>query len=131
PVRVLAVDGRDDVALLAAHRLSGRAARLGAGAPGPARVLVLRDGRVVALRARIVRAIVARIRTPVGRRIVRRPALELRAAIRPGDSGAPVLAPDGRVVGMVFAQADGRSGVAYAVAASGLAGTLRWHNRAP
>jgi S1-C subfamily serine protease len=66
------------------------------------------------------RAIVAHIRTPDGHRIVRRPALELDAAVLPGDSGAPVLTPDGRVAGVVFARSNRRAHTAYAVAASAI-----------
>jgi S1-C subfamily serine protease len=66
------------------------------------------------------RAIVAHIRTPDGQRIVRRPALELDAAVLPGDSGAPVLTPDGRVAGVVFARSNRRAHTAYAVAASAI-----------
>jgi S1-C subfamily serine protease len=120
PARVVAVDGRDDVAILAAPWLHGGGARTEAAAAGPGEVLVLRGGRVRALPARVVRAIVARIRTAVGRRVVRRPALELRVAIGPGDSGAPVLTRRGRVAGIVFAIASDRPGIAYAVDASAL-----------
>jgi hypothetical protein len=42
-----------------------------------------------------------------------RPALELSAAVLPGDSGAPVVDDGGRVLGVVFAGAAG--GLAYAV----------------
>jgi len=46
----------------------------------------------------------------------RRPALELAAGVSPGDSGAPVVAPDGHVVGIVFARGlRPRPAIAYAV----------------
>jgi S1-C subfamily serine protease len=117
--RILAVDQRDDLALLAVQGLSAPRTRL-ADARGDVMVLVVRGDRVRALPARIRRAIVARIRTPDGRRVVRRDAIELHADVEPGDSGAPVVAPDGRVAGIVFAQSDARAHIAYAVAVSAL-----------
>jgi len=36
-------------------------------------------------------------------------------ALRPGDSGAPLVAPDGKVVGVAFAVARDRGDVAYAL----------------
>jgi S1-C subfamily serine protease len=86
-------------------------------ASGDVVVLVVRRDRVVALPAHVRRSISARIRTPDGRRVVRRPALELAADIAPGDSGAPVVTLDGRVAGVVFAQSNRRAHTAYAVSA--------------
>jgi len=45
----------------------------------------------------------------------RRRVLELAVALRPGDSGAPLVAPDGKVVGVAFAVARDRGDVAYAL----------------
>jgi S1-C subfamily serine protease len=117
--RIVAVDERDDLAELAVPGLDGPLPRLGGGR-GSAVVLVLRGGRVRALPATIRRSITARIRAPDGGRIVRRPALELRADIEPGDSGAPVMTRDGRIAGVVFAQSDLHDHTAYAVAATAL-----------
>lgn len=119
--RVLSIDQRNDLAVLATSGLRAPAASAATTRGGPV-VLVIRDGAVRALPARLRRSILATIRTPDGRRIVQRPALELGADIRPGDSGAPVVGADGRVLGLVFAQADGPSGAAYAVDARVLAG---------
>ena len=49
----------------------------------------------------------------------RRPVLELRTEVEVGDSGTPVLSADGRVVGVVFARSNERSGRAWAVALAG------------
>ena len=113
---VRSVDQVNDVAVLSVPGLRAPRTRVGAGS-GAVAILVVREGRVAALPARIRRAIDARIRTPDGRRVVRRPALELAAAIEPGDSGAPVVTRDGRVAGVVFAQSSARPGIAYAVSA--------------
>lgn len=112
--RVLSIDQRNDVAVLAATTARGDAANVGATG-GRAVVLVIRGGAVRSLPARLRRRILATIRTPDGRRVVERPALELEADIQPGDSGAPVVARGGLVLGMVFAQADRNSDVAYAL----------------
>ena len=117
--RILAVDERDDLALLAVPGLDAPPARLGQ-ASGDVLVLVVRRDRIRALRARVRRPILARIRTPDGRRIVRRRALELRADIAPGDSGAPVVTPEGRVAGVIFAASDQREHTAYAVTVGAL-----------
>jgi S1-C subfamily serine protease len=47
----------------------------------------------------------------------RRPVLELRTDVTPGDSGAPVLTVSGQVVGVVFARSS-RPGRAWAIDAS-------------
>jgi len=47
----------------------------------------------------------------------RRPVLELRVEVEPGDSGAPVLTASGQVVGVVFARSE-RPGRAWAIDAS-------------
>lgn len=63
---------------------------------------------------------VARLLDAVGRDIygtgvAYREVLELSAALLPGDSGSPLVAADGRVVGVAFAVAPDRTDVAYAL----------------
>jgi S1-C subfamily serine protease len=116
---VTAVDERDDLAELAVPGLAAPRARFAkSGAGDGVRLLVVRAGRTETLKARVRRNIRARIRTPDGRRVVRRPALELEADVLPGDSGAPVLTKDGHVAGVVFARSNRRAHTAYAVAAT-------------
>jgi S1-C subfamily serine protease len=117
--RVLRVDRRDDLALLAVRGVRGARVRTAAGAGG-VRVL-LRGG---ARPARIRRAITATVRIEPAP-AVRRAALDLAADVAHGDSGAPVVDARGRVVGVVFATSSGRAHTAYAVAASALAALLR------
>jgi S1-C subfamily serine protease len=114
PATVASIDEGDDLAVLDVPGLHAPSADLERAA-GAVVVLALRGGRVQALAARVRRSIVARIRTPDGRRIVRRPALELGVDVRPGDSGAPVLTSGGRVAGVVFAISERRPRTAYAV----------------
>jgi S1-C subfamily serine protease len=114
--RVLRLDRRTDVALLAVPGLRGRA-------PGTAttdgdvrvRVLALRGGRVVAVPGSVRRAIDARVSAPGSRRALHRPALELEARLGAGDSGAPVLTSEGKLAGVLFARSRNRADTAYAV----------------
>lgn len=62
---------------------------------------------------RVADAIVADGRDIHDREKVTRPVLVLAADLEPGDSGSPLVRPDGRVVGMAFAVAPDRAGVAY------------------
>jgi S1-C subfamily serine protease len=84
-------------------------------------VMVVRDGRRPLLHAQIRRRITARVRDAPDTVAQVRPALELRAEVAQGDSGAPVLDLHGRVIGMVFAQASDRDDVTYALDASAFA----------
>jgi S1-C subfamily serine protease len=121
--RVIRIDRRLDIALLAVPGLrapepAGAAARAGQRVT----VRVLRDGAIRALPATVRRTITAHLSGNGPVRV--RPALELTAAVQPGDSGAPILDDAGRVTGMVFAQATGREDLAYAVDARAVAALL-------
>jgi hypothetical protein len=109
---------------------TGQAARLGPTAAGPsgaagARLLVRRDAGPTAEPAVVLRRIDARVRAGDGRLLARRPALELRVRVAAGDSGAPLVSPEGRVAGVLFAGSDERPGIAYAVDAAALGELLR------
>ena len=119
---VLRRDRALDLALLLVPDLPAAPRTLARGAT---HVLLRRDGRRVATRAIVRRKLDARVRTADGRLIARRPALELVAPIRAGDSGAPLVGADGRVAGIVFARSRDRAGLAYAVDAEALARLLR------
>ena len=56
---------------------------------------------------------------------VRRDVLVLAAELRPGDSGSALVSPDGVVVGVAFAIAPDRPGVAYAVTTEELLAVVR------
>jgi S1-C subfamily serine protease len=119
--RVLRTDTRDDLAVLAVPGLHAPALRrAAAGAGAHASVRVVRGRRAVALRATVRRPVTARMHPLDGTRAQVRPALELAAGVARGDSGAPVVDGDGRVVGVVFAQSADDAGTAYAVAVSAL-----------
>jgi S1-C subfamily serine protease len=94
--RLLRRDDRLDLALLAVPGVRGEAPRIASRDP------------------RIVRRADARVDGSGWRR----PVLELRTEVEDGDSGSPVVASDGRLVGVVFARSRVREGVAWAVDAS-------------
>jgi S1-C subfamily serine protease len=120
---VVEIDQRDDLALLAVPGLRARRPRIAAAATETAVTLVLCNGRVLRLPARVIRSVTARIRTPDGEQMVQRPALVLRAEVQSGDSGAPVLTSDGRIAGVIFARDSRAPRVGYAVDAGVL---TRW-----
>ena len=95
PARLLRQDDRLDLALLAAD-VSGPQIRLGGDDP------------------RVIR----RADASVDGSGWKRPVLELRSEVEPGDSGAPVLTSSGRLVGVVFARSRSRPGRAWAIDAS-------------
>lgn len=72
----------------------------------------------------IARAIDATGRNIYGTRLVSRDVLEVAADLAPGDSGAPLVDSGGRVVGVTFAVARDRAGVAYALHPRELAAVL-------
>ena len=111
--RVIQVDRRNDLALLRVPGVRGEAPRFGAG----------EATTVLGRPAPVVRHIRASVDGGP-----RRAALELRAEVVAGDSGAPVVGADGRVAGVVFARSRTRAGVAYAVDGSAVAALLRSAN---
>jgi S1-C subfamily serine protease len=126
PAHVVREQVQLDLAAVAVPGLQAPALRTASAAAGAAvTVRVLRGRAVRTLRGRVRRTITAHVRPAPGARSVVRPGLELAVAVRRGDSGAPVLDADGRVVGVVFAQASDRADLAYAVAASALPAVLR------
>jgi hypothetical protein len=123
--RAATVVRRDDELDLALLAVPGVDDREAPPALGGTRLLVRRDGATATVPADVRRRIDARVRDAATDEVVRRPALELAARIRAGDSGAPVIGTDGRVAGVVFARSSDRDGVAYAVDGAALATFLR------
>lgn len=122
--RVLRVDRRLDLALLAVPGLRAPAVRLG-GDAGHVSIAVVRGRRARALRAFVRRHVLVRWREQPADAPVERPGLEVAARIDPGDSGAPVLDRGGRLLGVVYARASDRDGTAWAVDASAAGALLR------
>jgi S1-C subfamily serine protease len=116
--RVVLRDARTDLALLAVPRLDVPVLDTAtAGNEDGVRLLVLRGARVALVEAAVRRVIRAHVRAPGAPRPLTRPALELEARLRAGDSGAPVLTDGGELAGVVFARSRNDPDTAYAVAA--------------
>jgi S1-C subfamily serine protease len=73
---------------------------------------------------RVARSLTATGRDIYGNGETERQVLELAASLRPGDSGSPIVAPDGTVAGVAFAISRDRADVAYALAPSELQAVL-------
>jgi S1-C subfamily serine protease len=71
------------------------------------------------------RSFVAVGRDIYGRRAVPRAVYELEAVVRPGNSGGPVVVPDGRVIGVVFSRSLSQADVGYALVGGDVAARLR------
>ena len=119
--RVLRTDERLDLAVLAVPGVRKPVfgtERLEDGMWGF--VQVLRGTQRLTLHAQMLRRITANVRSAPDDAAQVRPALELRTVIAQGDSGAPVLDLNGRVIGMIFAQASNRNDRAYALDATAI-----------
>jgi S1-C subfamily serine protease len=121
PARVLRIDKEADLALIAVPGLAARPLRTGAGRE--ARLLVRRGGRVIALPTPIQRRIIQTVRGPGIGPFVRL-ALELRANVALGDSGAPVVDANGAVAGVLWARSTNHARTAYAVDVSAISALL-------
>jgi S1-C subfamily serine protease len=115
--RVVSLDRRNDLAVLAVPEDEIRSSPSPLPDSDAPHLLLRRDGRPAAIEVEIRRRIQARIRPRPGAAPLRRPALELEARVRPGDSGAPVVAADGSLLGVLFAQSSRDDDTAYAVSA--------------
>jgi hypothetical protein len=123
--RIVALDTRTDVAVLhVPGRERAAAIRVGtSGRIGSARIAVLRDDRVVIVDAPVTRTATIRYRDATAGTVLERQGLVLGGATRGGDSGAPVLAEGGLLLGIVFASS--RAGeLSYAVDVSEVAVVL-------
>jgi hypothetical protein len=98
---IVRLDRDRDLAVLRVPGIRGPRARFGGGG----------DTTLLGRPAPVVRQIDASVDGGPKRR-----ALEIRADVEIGDSGAPLVTPTGRVAGVVFARSRARPGVAYATA---------------
>jgi S1-C subfamily serine protease len=55
-----------------------------------------------------------------GQGLTTRPVYELQAVVRPGNSGGPLVEPDGTVIGVVFSRSAADSNIGYALASPGV-----------
>ncbi|HVR31237.1 MAG TPA: trypsin-like peptidase domain-containing protein [Acidimicrobiia bacterium] len=121
--RVVAVDRRTDLALLAVDGLVAEEVVFGAASPGD-RVAVrgLVSGEV---EGEVVEVVDIGIEEALGTNRVERHGLRLRAGLVVGDSGAGVYAEDGALVGLVFAVNEDGSETAWATSAREIEELLR------
>jgi len=119
--RVLRIDRRSDLALLAAD---GRVVPVIAPPERRTRLLAAANGRPRLLAATVRRDIAATVRDPAGGPAYARAALELAAEVQDGDSGAPLVSADGRLLGVLFARSERRAATAYAVDGAAVSGLL-------
>jgi S1-C subfamily serine protease len=124
PARVVRYDPRRDVAVLYVPRLRRPPLRFtGPAASGAAAVVAgfPDNGPFTAVAARIRAIQQARGPDIYQRAQVTREVYAVRAPVRPGNSGGPLLAPDGRVYGVVFAAAADDPDTGYALTAAEVA----------
>ncbi|MDT7550500.1 MAG: hypothetical protein QOE84_2894 [Actinomycetota bacterium] len=116
-VAILAVPGLDRTPLTFAGRARKGADAIVVGYP--------QDGPFTAVAARVAAEQKARGPDIYQRRTVVREIYALRATVLPGNSGGPLLAPDGGVYGVVFAAAADDPATGYALTAGEVAADAR------
>ncbi|HZG95773.1 MAG TPA: MarP family serine protease [Mycobacteriales bacterium] len=128
PARVVLFDPKRDVAVLFVERLTLAPLAFTDSARSGASAVVAgypEDGPFTAVAARVREEIVAVGRDIYDRGTVRRRVYSVRARVRPGNSGGPLLAADGRVYGVVFAAAADNPDTGYALTAEEVAGDAK------
>lgn len=127
PATVVVFDDDRDLAVLEVPELDRAPLPIAEAAPDtPAAVIGYPRGQD---EPRVAPATIRRERTVTGRDIYRRDRTErqvlfLSAALRQGDSGAPVIDPSGNAVGAVFAVSPDRPDTAFALASTELRAVL-------
>lgn len=122
PATVVVYDSRRDVAVLAVPGLDAPALRFAADPAGrgdPAVVVGYpEDGPFTVRTARVRTRITVSGNDIYGQRSVRRDVYAVRAIVRSGNSGGPLLTERGTVLGMVFATALDSSDTGYVLSAA-------------
>ena len=126
--RVVLFDPRRDIAVLYVPGLGLPALRLAGPAPFAASAIVAGyplDEGFTAVPARVARAELANGPDIYGNSTVLREIYPIRAQVRPGNSGGPLISAGGRVYGMVFAAAVANPGTGYALTSGEVAPDVR------
>ncbi len=128
PARVVLYDPRRDVAVLAVPGFGARSLRFAGPAATGAGAIVAGyplNGPFTAVAARLGRLEEAAGPDIYQTATVTRAIYPMRAVVQPGNSGGPLLAPDGRIYGMVFAAATAVPDTGYALADAEIAADAR------
>jgi S1-C subfamily serine protease len=126
--RVVLFDPGRDIAVLDVPGLSMPALPVTGSAPFGAQAVVAGyplDASFTVVPARVGRSELADGPDIYDRTHVTRDIYPIRALVRPGNSGGPLIAPDGQVYGMVFAAAVSVPDTGYALTGSELARDIR------
>jgi S1-C subfamily serine protease len=128
PAQVVLYDSRRDVAVLDVPGLNATPLAFAGAAQSGAGAIVV--GYPLNRRFTAVAARIGRVEAASGPDIyqtanVTRQIYPIRAVVQPGNSGGPLLAPDGRVYGIVFAAAVSVPDTGYALTASEVAPDVR------
>lgn len=126
--KVVLYDPSRDVAVLSVPGLKRTPLRFGGEARTGADAIVVgypQDGPFTAVAARVAAIQNARGRDIYQSGTVTREIYALRATVLPGNSGGPLLAPDGTVYGVIFAAAADDPAVGYALTAAEVASDAR------
>jgi S1-C subfamily serine protease len=117
-IAVLRVSNLPDPPLaLSGQELASRGAAAILGFPG--------GGPLTAGQAVVIDQIIAKGQNIYNRGAVSRSIYELQAVVRPGNSGGPLLAPDGSVAGIVFAKSVSQDNVGYALLINPVKASIR------
>jgi S1-C subfamily serine protease len=128
PVRVVLFDPESDIAVLYVPGLDLAALHFADAAPFGASAVVAGyplDAAFTARPARVGRSEFASGPDIYDTKRVVRDIYPIRAVVKPGNSGGPLIAPNGQVYGMVFAAAVSVPQTGYALTASQLADDIR------
>jgi S1-C subfamily serine protease len=119
-VTVVAFDPERDLALLAAEGLDATPVILGSAGKGDSGTIaaVKGDLAVEFIKYTVLRVVNARSTDIYNEGHVERDALDIKARIEPGVSGAPLVDSNGEVVGIVFARSESREEGGYALSTS-------------
>ncbi len=123
PARVVLFDPESDIAILYVPGLNLLPLHFADSAPFGGKAVVAGyplDAAFTARPARVGRSELASGPDIYDNNKVVRDIYPIRAVVKPGNSGGPLIAPDGRIYGMVFAAAVSVSQTGYALTASQL-----------